>query len=91
MWRFRITDIAEHDIGRLSPPIAHRVKERLSWFAEHFEEVVPLPLGGTWRGFFKLRVGDWRVVYEVKEDERIVVVHIVDRRDKIYKRQPPRK
>ena len=90
MWQFRITDVAERDIEKLSPPIAQRVKDRLAWFVNHFEEVVPLPLGGKWRGFFKLRVGDWRIAYEVKEEEKKVIVHAVDRRDKIYKRTPPK-
>ena len=86
-WRFEITDDAEHDIERLDPPVARRVRERLEWFIVHFEETVPLPLGAGYKGFFKLRVGDWRIIYEVKDPEREIVVHAIDRRDKIYKRR----
>jgi mRNA interferase RelE/StbE len=91
MWQFRLTGSAERDIQKLSPPVARRVKERLLWFIDNFEETTPFPLGGMWQGFFKLRVGDWRVVYEVKERERVVIVHVVEKRDKVYKHTPPRK
>ena len=83
-WQFRITHQAERDISQLDVPIVRRVKERLEWFVTHFEEVVPLPLGADYKGFFKLCVGDWRIVYEVKDLERKIIVHAVDRRDKIY-------
>jgi len=86
-WRFHITVDAERDIQRLDAPVQRRVKERLAWFMGHFEEIVPLPLGGTLAGLFKLRVGDWRIVYQIENDAQLVTIHIVDRRDKIYKRK----
>lgn len=55
-------------------------------FVAHFDETVPLPLGGDFKGFFKLRIGDWRIVYEVKGIEQEIIIHAVDKRDKIYKR-----
>jgi mRNA interferase RelE/StbE len=36
-------------------------------------------------GLYKLRVGDWWVIYEIKRDEMIVVVHKIGHRSKIYK------
>lgn len=83
-WRFEITDVAQRDIERLDTPVARRVKERLAWFVEHFDEVTPFPLGGEYKGFFKLRAGDWRIVYEVKEVEQHIIVHIVDHRSRVY-------
>lgn len=67
-------------------PIRRRTYERLFWLAYHFDEITPLPLEATLKGFFKLRVGDWRIVYEVNDVDKEIVVHAIDRRDKIYKR-----
>ena len=39
------------------------------------------------REFYKLRVGDWRVIYKINWEERIIIVCCVDRRDKIYKKR----
>jgi mRNA interferase RelE/StbE len=86
-WHFVITKNGESDLARLDRKTQQRVVEKLKWFAEHFEEITPLPLGDPWRGFFKLRVGDWRVVYEIEAVARRVVVHLIDRRDKIYTRR----
>ena len=34
---------------------------------------------------YRLRVGDWRVLYLVIEAEKMVTVYAIDRRDKAYK------
>lgn len=57
-WHFLITAEAEENLERLDPPVRKRVIARLEWLVENYDEVTPLPLGGRWRGFFKLRVGE---------------------------------
>ena len=52
---------------------------------ENFENIVSLPLGGAWRGFFKLRVGDWRIIYEADRGNELVIIHAISPRDKVYK------
>lgn len=44
-----------------------------------------MPLHGEWKGFFKLRVGSWRVIYNVDYFKKIITIHYIDSRDKIYK------
>ncbi len=84
--RLLIAIDAERAIARLDAPVRKRVQERLARLITHFDEVLPLPLGGELRGFCKLRVGDWRIVYEIRESSNEIIVHQVDRRDKIYRR-----
>ena len=86
-WQFDLTKEAEEDLERLDPSIRDRILEKLKWFRENFEQITPLPLGGKWRGFFKLRIGDYRVVYEVEKVKKVVTTHYIDRRDKIYQRK----
>ena len=46
-------------------------------------------LKGDLRGLRRLRVGDYRVVYEVRDDELVIlVVRVAHRRD-AYRRPPP--
>lgn len=89
-WQFNITDVGETDLGRLDNNTQRKILGKLKWFTENFENIVPLPLHGKWKGFFKLRVENWRIVYEVERDTRIITVHVIDNRDKIYKRTPPK-
>ncbi len=86
-WRFRITPEGEEDLDDLDKNFQKRVIEKLMWLAENFDKVTPLPLGGQWRGFFNSRVGDWRIIYEVDNENKEIIVHIIDRREKIYKRK----
>lgn len=87
LWRIEFSEKAENDLESFDKIVRNRVFDALERLETHFDELVPLPLGGLWKGFFKLRVGDWRVIYEVKMSEYILMVHYIDRRDKIYKRR----
>lgn len=84
-WQVILTREAEKDLDDLDSSIRNRIVQKLVWMRDNFDTVVPIPLGGLWRGFFKLRVGDWRVIYEIETKKRIVIIHQLGLRDKIYK------
>jgi len=44
------------------------------------DDLVPEPLHGPYSGLYKLRVGDYRVIYTVSTDS-ILVIHIAHRSD----------
>ncbi len=86
-WKFDITDQGKVDLQSLDSEVRQRVLEKLVWFTENFGNFAPIPLGGAWRGFFKLRVGDWRIVYEINYSKHVITVHAIDNRDKVYKKR----
>ena len=86
-WRFRVTEVANSDLDKISEPIKTRILEKLKWFRDNFEKLVPETLGDRWRGFFKLRVGDWRIAYTIEFTKKLITIRFIDRRDKIYKRK----
>ena len=77
------TESAIEDIKKLDKQISQRVLTRITWFSTNFERVIPEPLTGDFKGAFKLRIGDWRVIYTV-EGKTILIQFIGHRRD-IYK------
>ena len=77
------TDEAADDLRKLDRPIRKRILKRISWFAEHFDEVMPEPLSGEFASTYKFRVGDWRIIY-VLQDDRILILAVGHRRE-IYK------
>lgn len=85
-WRFEITEQAQLDLDKLDTQIKNRVLTKLSWLVNNFEYITPIPLGEPLKGFFKLRVGDWRIAYEVEDAQKLVTVHAIDRRDRVYKK-----
>ena len=84
-WNFVITPEAEADLNKLDAVVRKRILAKLKWFADNFDYVTPFPLGEPFKGFFKLRVGAWRIIYDVEYLKSLVAVHYIDRRDKIYR------
>jgi mRNA interferase RelE/StbE len=84
-WEVRLMPNATKSLERLSPQVMDRILLKLYWLAEHFDEVQPEPLHGEWEGYFKLRVGDWRAVYTIDRQRRLIVVHAVGHRRQIYR------
>ena len=86
-WQVGWMPSALEDMERLDSKVAQRVRERLEWLASNFDAITPEPLHGEWRGYFRLRVGDWRAIYTVDRQTRLIIVHAVGHRDAIYKRR----
>lgn len=72
--------VVRDDIPRLDPPIRKRIKaaieEKLLTQPEEFAK----PLAYTKVGLWSLRVGTWRVIFGMREDE-IWILRIGHRRD----------
>ena len=64
-WSLEFTKRAEKDLDSVDRPVRVRIVEKLEWLLENFDSLFPAPLAAEWSDFFKLRVGDWRVVYRV--------------------------
>lgn len=72
------------DLKRLPNSIRKRIVAKIDWLAANFEQIQPLPLNANLAGFFKLRVGDYRVVYECDRTLRILTIDRVGHRRDIY-------
>ena len=77
-------DVRDIDIPKLNETLKKRIKKAI-------EERLPLsphqygePLRKTLKGHWKLRVGDYRVVYKVAENE-VWILAIINRKD-VYKK-----
>lgn len=85
-WSLVFTDEAEADLAKIDTALQKRIIEKLDWLCDNFDNINPLALSNQWRGFFKLRIGDWRVAYKVDRDKSLIIVWLIHRRDKVYKR-----
>jgi len=59
------TERAIQDLEKLDLLVARRILRKVAWFAKNFKRGTVEPLSGDLKGTYKLRVGDWRVVYTV--------------------------
>lgn len=74
---------ALEDLQKIDKPIVKRILNKISWFSQHFDNITPESLAGDMAGLFKLRVGDWRVVYAIEKD--VITIKAVGHRREIYK------
>jgi mRNA interferase RelE/StbE len=82
MYQLRLEKRATKALKKISEPVKSRIINAL-------EEIIQDPfsgdikaLQGEWKGFYRRRVGDFRIIYSVDSDIKIVSVEsIVDRKD----------
>lgn len=71
------------DLDSVDFIIAQKIVAKVSWLAEHYASIIPELLHYDLKGVYKLRVGDYRVLYKISDE--IITIKMVDHRSRIYK------
>ncbi|MBE0502427.1 MAG: type II toxin-antitoxin system RelE/ParE family toxin [Desulfuromonadales bacterium] len=88
-WRVEVGLYAERQLRKLDQPIQKRL---LDWLEDriegcknprHFGE----PLRGEMAGFWRYRIGDYRVICEIQDQQLVVLAVAVGHRREIYLRR----
>ena len=82
MYRVHILDEATRQLAQLDKPIGRFVVRRINWLAENLDDIRPEALAGDLSGLYKLRAGDYRILYE-----SIIVIHEIGHRRGIYRKR----
>jgi mRNA interferase RelE/StbE len=72
--------VKEKDLPKLDSITKTRIKKAIETKPMTAPEQYGLPLRRTLKGYWKLRVGDYRVVFKIKSNE-IVILAILYRKD----------
>jgi len=86
-YRVRILKVASQDLARLDKPTGRRIVQRINWLSANLDAIRLEALTGDLAGLYKLRVGDYRVIYEVLWDEETIVIHAIGHHREIYRRR----
>lgn len=70
-------------LKKLDPPIRERILDAI-------EQITETPYTGSSliyseRRLYKYRVGDYRIIYEIEETEKMVLFLLVDHRSRVYR------
>lgn len=87
MYPIRILDGASRNLARLDRPVGRHIVERINWLAANLDVISLEPLTGDLAGLYKLRVGDYRVIYEILRDEQTILIHAIGHRRDIYRKR----
>lgn len=86
MYRVRLLDAASKGLAKVDKPVARRIVDRMEWLAENLTDTNLEALTEEFEGLFKLRVGDYRVVYELIHEEKLIMIHAIGHRRDIYRK-----
>jgi mRNA interferase RelE/StbE len=76
---------AAQDLERLDRAVASRILAKIRWLAANLEVIKPEPLVGQFEGLLKLRVGDYRVIYQADRERNVLRIELVGHRREIYR------
>lgn len=88
-WTVEVSDFAEKQLRKLDRPIQRRL---IDWLEDridgcknprHFGE----PLRGEMAGLWRYRIGDFRIICEIQDQQLVVLALAVGHRREIYLRR----
>ena len=85
MYHVDLSQKADKFLQKLDVYISERIKERLRRLSE-----IPIPSDAKFIGreegdkIFRYRIGDFRALYKVKDNEKIVLIVKIDKRPRVY-------
>jgi len=84
-WQVIIHRKAERVLKRLDGDLLERIRQAIRGLASE-----PQPLGYKkltgYENLFRIRVGDWRIIYAIEEDQLIVLILVVSPRGDAYRK-----
>ena len=85
MYKINFTKQSYKFLRRIPPDVVTRIRDRLDQIAKdpyaQYANVTKLQN----RSGYRLRVGDWRVIYDVQDDELFILVLKIGSRGDIYR------
>ncbi|HEY7034045.1 MAG TPA: type II toxin-antitoxin system RelE/ParE family toxin [Thermomicrobiales bacterium] len=83
-YRVDLAKRAQRQFRNLSPDVQKRVLPRIRALADDPRPPGAIRLAGE-EGLFRIRVGDYRVIYAIEDDVLLVLVVAVGHRKEIYR------
>lgn len=81
-----LTSEAQSDLRGIAAVIRARMLDKLEWIGENAELIQHQALqGDEWKGCYKYRVGDYRIIYRMEHPVTKLFVLKVGHRREVYK------
>ncbi len=75
---------ATEDLEQLTLTIQQRILSKIRWLSENLDDLTLQALSANLSGLFKLRVGDYRIIYSFDVESQRITVHRIGHRRDIY-------
>jgi len=80
-WSIRVSSTAEKYLKKLDKKLQRKIREKLQALCGQqnpLENIQVRALTGELKGFYRLRIGEYRIIFALLEEEKVIaVVNIV--------------
>jgi len=86
MYSLKFLNSAKKEFSKLDKNIQKLIKEKLLILSNNPDELKNniKPLKGEYKGKFRLRVNDYRIIYKIEDDKIMIVVIRIAHRKEVY-------
>ncbi len=85
IYKLDFSNLGKKQLQSLDKTTGQRIFDKLKWLVEHVDNIEHIHLKGKYSRLYKLKIGDYRAIYELDNKRRIITVHTVGHRRDIYK------
>lgn len=85
MYRARITPEAMRNIGQLPEKVRHAAMATITGTITQNPRRAGKRLSGRFEGVWSARRGDYRILYTISEEDRVVTIHRIQHRRHVYR------
>jgi len=88
MFEVKLLPDAEAAFRKLDRAVQTRIGQKIDWLSENAAVMIHHPLTSLpedLRGLCKIRVGDYRIIYWIYQEEKRISIYAVEHRSKDYK------
>jgi mRNA interferase RelE/StbE len=75
---------AVKELKNISPEIAERIKNKVKNHLVNAPKDLGTPMTGNYRGFYRYKIGDYRVIYKIYEARIEILIVQVGHRKNVY-------
>lgn len=88
VWRIDISETAEKQLAKLDRPVAQRIRSFLRERVAVLDD--PRNIGDALKGselgeFWKYRIGDWRLICKIRDQQILITVLSLGNRREVYR------
>lgn len=79
-------EVAHRDLKKLDPPVANKILKQIEKKLVSAPQEYGKPLRHALKGYWHLRVEEYRIIYEIDPRKTVVTIWLIDKRrdDEVY-------
>ena len=88
MYKVTFLSAAEKSLRKLDAPARKRIAQKIDWLSENADKIIHHPLKSLpddLRGLYRMRVGDYRVIYWAYAETEEIKIYDIEHRGKDYR------